>query len=143
MSYVVNLTTEIEPEVVEFIDSIKLEVKKKDSLYLIELMQMLTGKPAKVWGPNLIGFGKFQYTNEKGENGDWFITGFAQRKNNLAIYVMCSLEKDQELLNELGKYKLGKSCIYTQQLSDLNLKVLKQVIINSIDGLQAADCVLT
>ena len=45
---------------------------------------------------------------------------------------MCDLSHDGLDFTGLGKYKLGKGCLYIKRLSDINLAVLKKIIQDSI-----------
>ena len=94
---------------------------------VLELMQELTGDPAVMWGKAIVGFGSFHYRGKTTE-GDFFPTGFSPRKQNLVLYLHCELEKQAALLEKLGKHKIGKSCLYLNQLKDAHLPTLKKLI---------------
>ncbi|MGK9367769.1 DUF1801 domain-containing protein [Melioribacter sp. Ez-97] len=110
----------------KFIDSIDDERKKNDCMELLKLMEELSGGKPVMWGDSIVGFGKYHYVYKSGREGDWFRIGFSPRKQNIAIYLMpCKEEKN---LEGLGKYKNGKSCLYINRLSDINLNILKKVL---------------
>jgi hypothetical protein len=130
-------TKENSKNVLEFIESLNDEQKKKDSLELLALMKEVTGSEPKMWGDSIIGFGNYHYKYASGREGDWFLTGFSPRKQNMTIYLMCELEKQPGLSEELGKFKIGKSCLYFKQLGDLNTEVLKKLILESTKSKEA------
>ncbi|NLW53178.1 MAG: DUF1801 domain-containing protein [Tissierellia bacterium] len=132
MSEIKTKVTDV--DVYEFIESFaNTERKKQDSYELIKMMQEVSGEPPKMWGPTMIGFGKYHYkSNRSKQEGDWFVIGFSPRKAAISVYVYSGTEKQDELLKSLGKYKMGKACIYVNKLADINLDVLKQMMIDSI-----------
>ncbi len=122
-----------------FLETIESEQKRKDSFQLLEIMHRVTGFEPKMWGNSMIGFGTYHYKYASGREGDWFLTGFSPRKQNLAIYLM-SCENDQNLsehFRKLGKHKTGKSCLYIKKLADVNLDVLEQIIVESVQIVQS------
>jgi hypothetical protein len=123
-----NKTTETEVNVLDFVNSyVDNEQKKQDSLRLIDLMQEWSGFEPKMWGPTIIGFGSYHYKYASGHEGDAPIIGFSPRKAEAVLYVNAPGNDDQNLLDKLGKYKMGKSCIYFKKLSDLNLDILEKL----------------
>lgn len=111
----------------QFLASIKDEQQQADCLALLELMQEMTGEPAVMWGKTKVGFGSFHYRGKTSE-GDWFHVGFSPRKQDLVLYLHCELEKQDALLEKLGKHKIGKSCLYLKKLADAHLPTLKKLI---------------
>ena len=110
------------------------EQKKKDSYELIKLMQKLTGAEPKMWGPSIIGFGKYHYKSPKGtQEGDMPLLGFSPRKAAFSLYVYSGDPKHAYLLEGLGNYKIGKACIYVKRLADINQEVLINLMKTSID----------
>ncbi|MEO6730798.1 MAG: DUF1801 domain-containing protein [Ferruginibacter sp.] len=123
-----NKTTETEVNVIDFINSfVDNEQKKQDSFRLIELMREWSGFEPKMWGPTMIGFGSYHYKYASGHQGDAMLIGFSPRKAELSLYVNAPGNDDKKLLNELGKYRMGKSCIYFKKLVDLNLDTLEKL----------------
>ena len=123
-----NKTIQTEINVIDFINSyVDKEQKRTDSFKLIKLMSEWTGCEPKMWGPTIIGFGKYHYQYASGHEGDAPYIGFSPRKENFSLYVMAPGNECQKLLVELGKYKMAKYCIYFKQLCDLNLDVLKKL----------------
>ena len=114
----------------DFIASVTDETKRQDSLVLLKLFKKITGEKAKMWGNAMIGFGLYHYQSERStQKGDWPLTAFSPRKQNLTLYVMPGFSDLIDLLKKLGKYKLsGGSCLYINKLSDVDMKVLEQII---------------
>ncbi len=120
-----NKTNETEVGVIDFINSfVDNEQKKQDSFTLIELMKKWSGFEPKMWGPTIVGFGSYHYKYASGHEGDSMIIGFSPRKNEFSLYVVAPDKDYSSLLDKLGKYKMGKACIYFKKLSDLDLSVL-------------------
>lgn len=122
-----------EVNVSDFIDSfVDSEQKKTDSHQLIELMQEWSGFDAKMWGPSIIGFGSYHYKYASGHEGDAPMIAFSPRKAAFSLYVYSATETSKDLLPNLGKYKMAKSCIYMKKLSDIDLSVLEELCMETI-----------
>ncbi|MDT0583136.1 MULTISPECIES: DUF1801 domain-containing protein [Alteromonadaceae] len=119
----------------ELIHSVENETRKNDALALLPLMEKWTGYASYKMG-SMIGFGQYHYQYDSGREGDFFVTGFSPRKQNLAIYIMPGLAKYPELLNKLGKHKLGKSCLYVNKLADIDLSILERLVVASVEDMQ-------
>jgi len=121
-------TTYTEANVIDFINSyVDNGQKKTDSFHLIELMREWSGFEPKMWGPTIIGFGNYHYTYASGHEGDAPIIGFSPRKPEFSLYVFSPTEESKKLLGELGKFKMGKACIYVKKLSDINISTLEKL----------------
>ncbi len=123
----------------EFLNAVENKQRRTDSFKILQLMQEVTGEEPKMWGPSIVGFGEYHYRYESGHEGDAPLVGFSPRKQSLTLYVMdCySDEKDsafQKLLQQLGKYKTSKACLYINKLSDVDQTVLSKLILNSYEG---------
>ena len=116
----------------KFLDGVKDDERREDCLTVAEMMKKATGQDAKMWGPSIIGFGEMRYKYASGRELDWFIAGFSPRKNDLTLYIMPGVERYQHLLQSLGKYKTGKSCLYIKRLSDVDQSVLRQIVEASV-----------
>src|SRR5690606_3281010 len=128
-----NKTTYTDADVMEFILSmVDSEQKRKDSLTLIELLQAWSGEKPRMWGPSIIGFGNYHYKYASGHEGDAPILGFSPRKSAISLYVFSDTEKSRQLLIQVGKYKMGKACIYIKKLSDIQIPVLQQLCEESV-----------
>lgn len=122
-----NKTTETGADVIEFINAFAdTEQKKADSFALLELMQQATGYKPKMWGTSIIGFGSYHYRYDSGHEGDAPLVGFSPRKAAISLYVYSG--QDEKLLKNLGKYKMGKACIYVKKLSDIDQQQLAKLI---------------
>lgn len=112
--------------------------KRKDSFELMKIMEDFTGFPARMWGPSIIGFGSYHYKSERSrQEGDWPLVGFSPRKSAISLYVFTGLPEHEYLLKDLGKFKMGKACIYVKKLSDIDVESLKRMMRVSIDFLKA------
>ncbi|MFN2236534.1 MAG: DUF1801 domain-containing protein [Anaerolineales bacterium] len=119
--------------VVDYLNSVENEKKRADSFSILEIMQEVTGEEPLMWGDSIVGFGAYRYQYASGRKGEWFLTGFAPRKQNLTLYIMSGFSNYEQLLAQLGKYKTGKSCLYINKLEDVNLDVLRKLIKESVD----------
>ena len=123
-----NKTTETEVSVTDFINSyVENDLKKSDSSQLVELMSEWSGFEPKMWGPTIIGFGSYKYKYPSGHQGSAPLIGFSPRKAEFSLYVYSPTEENERLLDSLGKFKMGKACIYIKKLSDIDISVLKQI----------------
>jgi hypothetical protein len=95
-------------------------------------MQAASGQPPRLWGSSIVGFGSHHYVYDSGREGDWFLTGFAPRKANITLYVLNGFPGQDELLEKLGKHKVGKGCLYINKLEDVHLPTLKRLIAGSV-----------
>ena len=131
-------TKEHDANVMDFIDSFThTEKMKQDSVELLQLMQAVSGYEPKMWGNSIIGFGKYHYKSERSQQqGDWPLIGFSPRKAAISLYVYDGCDEQDELLKKLGKFKMGKACIYVKKLSDINKNVLAELIESTIRFLQ-------
>lgn len=114
--------------VTKFLKSVKNEKRRQDALTLIEIMRQITKKEPVMWGPSIIGFGKYHYKYESGHEGDCCAAGFSPRSTALTLYVIPGFPEYDELMGNLGKFKAGKCCIYIKALEDLHLPTLKKLI---------------
>ena len=122
--------TELDP--VESIGSVKHDTRREDAETLLELMSRVTGYAPKMWGPSIIGFGRYHYKYESGREGDWLLVGFSPRKANQVIYLMPGYLDLDDHLSRLGKHKIGKSCLYINKLADVDVSVLEEMVQHAI-----------
>lgn len=124
-------------EVTAFIERfVDNEQKRNDSLELIRIMQEVSGHPPRMWGPSIIGFGSYHYRYDSGHEGDAPLLGFSPRKAAISLYVFTGLDEHAHLLEGLGKYTMGKACIYVKRLSDIDPERLRVLMRTSLDYLQ-------
>ena len=126
-----NKTQPTDASVDEFIAAAGPE-KQSDSERLIAILQDITGEKPVLWGPSIIGFGRYHYEYDSGHEGDSALIGFSPRKRELVIYIGPGFDSFQGLLAKLGKHKTGQSCLYIKRLSDINLKVLTELMAESV-----------
>ena len=116
-----------------FLRGIKDEQRQKDCRTLVTLMKRVTGAKPEIWGAGIVGFGSFHYKGASGREGDWFVTGFSPRKQNLTLYLISGFKGAEGLLKKLGKHsKSGGSCLYLKSLADVDLEVLRQLVERSV-----------
>lgn len=123
-------------DVKAFLNSVPDEKKRQDSFEVLELMTEVTGMQPEMWGDSIIGFGSYHYKYASGREGDWMLTGFSPRKQNLTLYIMPGFEKYDQLLSKLGKHSIGKSCLYVKKLEDVDTDVLKELVKQSVEHMQ-------
>jgi hypothetical protein len=126
-------TTQNDKSVKSFLNSVIDENKRKDCREIMKLMQDITHKKPKMWGDSIVGFGSYHYKYESGREGDFFITGFSPRKQNLTIYIMPGFSGYDSVMKKLGKHKTGKSCLYIKKLDDIDRNTLKELITDSVN----------
>ena len=129
-------TKKNEASVTKFLDGVKDEKKREDSYIILKLMKQITKADPKMWGDSMIGFGSYHYKYASGREGDWFVTGFSPRKQSLTLYIMAGISKYPDLLKKLGKFKTGKGCLYINKIEDVDIKILKELIKQSVGYLK-------
>jgi len=127
-----NKTQATGASVAAFINSIDDKQQRADARKVAAMMRKATGKSAKMWGPSIVGYGAYHYKYASGREGDFLMTGFSPRKQALTVYVIPGFTPFEALMNKLGKYKTGKSCLYIKRLSDVDEKILEQLINRSV-----------
>lgn len=130
-------TKPTEKTVDSFLETVEDDKVRADCYTIINLMEKITGEKAKMWGSAIIGFGKYAYKYESGHSGEICMTGFSPRKANISLYALAGSPEQAELLQQLGKYKTGKGCLYIKKLDDINIDVLESLIKLSIKHIKA------
>jgi hypothetical protein len=120
-------TLPTDASVEEFLKTVENEQQRSDSYHLIEIMKEITGCEARMWGGSIIGFGSYHYKYASGHQGNAAALGFSPRKNQTSIYIYSELSGAAPLLQKLGKFKMGKACIYVKKLSDIDENILKEI----------------
>lgn len=115
-----------------FLAAVEPASRRTDCLKIREIMERVTGSPARLWGPSIVGFGAYTYVNTTGKPADWPITGFSPRKANLTVYIIPGFSRYDELLARLGRHTTGKSCLYLKSLDGIDLAVLEEMITDSV-----------
>ncbi len=129
-------TKPTEENVESFLNGISDEKKRQDSLVILELFKKITQKEPRMWGSSIVGFGHYHYHYDSGREGDWFVTGFSPRKDAITLYLVYGLERFDDLMSKLGKYKTGKACLYIKKVEDINLDVLSELIKRSVETMK-------
>ena len=130
-----NKTALTDASVDEFIASIAHPTRRQDAAVLVDLFSNVTEFAPKMWGDSILGFGQYHYRYATGCEGDFLATGFSPRKSNLSIYILPGYGDFSDILKNLGKHKLGKSCVYVNKLADIDLDVLAQLITAGVERL--------
>ena len=115
-----------------FLDGVEHEKKREDSYAILQLMREVTGEDPVMWGDSIVGFGSYHYKYASGREGDWMLTGFSPRKQNLTLYIMDGFDEYDALLDRLGKHKTGKSCLYINKLDDVDHDTLRELVKQSV-----------
>ena len=116
----------------KFLDAITDQTRRDDCFTVLEIMRDVTKEEPAMWGSSIVGFGRYRLKYENGREGEWPIAAFSPRKGDLTLYIAPDVLVAPELMERLGKYKTGKSCLYIKKLADVDPKVLKQVIAKSV-----------
>lgn len=124
-----------ELSVKEFLDAVADKQISKDAQAISDMMRAITKSEPKMWGTSIVGFGSYHYKYDSGHEGDTFLVGFSPRKKNITLYLMGGFHEEKDLMEKLGKHKVGKGCLYINKLEDVDVKVLKKVIEKSITSL--------
>ena len=126
-----NKTKPTGASVAGYLAGIQDATRRKDCETLVKLMTKATKQKPKMWGSSIVGFGTYHYKYDSGREGDACVTGFSSRKGDISIYLTAGFAGRNELLAKLGKHKLAKACLYIRKLSDVDLKILEQLIVAS------------
>ena len=125
-------TKETTASVSAFLNQIADEGRRKDCFAVVDIMRAVTKEEPKMWGSGIVGFGLYHYKYESGREGDWMITGFSPRKGDLTLYISGVFDKFPDLMKNLGKYKTGKGCLYIKKLTDVDVKILRKLVTESV-----------
>ena len=126
-------TRPTEQDVEQFLDGVADERQRRDCRAVAALMREVTGAEPRMWGDSIVGFGSYHYRYASGREGDWLLTGFSPRKQNLTLYLSYGVEQHGDLLARLGKHKVGKACLYLKRLDDVDQEALRELIRRSVE----------
>ena len=128
-----ELKTKVNEASVEgFLNTVPDEQTRKDCFEILKMMKQVTKEEPKMWGASIVGFGSYHYKGASGREGDWFLTGFSPRKQNLTLYLNHGFDVHKDLLKKLGKHKTSMGCLYVKKLDDVDKKVLKELVTESV-----------
>lgn len=130
-----NKTQATAVDIKTFLESVEHPTRRSDAEKLDQIFQDVTGFKPVMWGPTIVGYGRYHYVYDSGREGDFLATGFSPRKSNLSIYIMPGYANFEHILQRLGKHKMGKSCLYINKLADIDEGVLKELIKAGLDDL--------
>lgn len=125
-------TKKTNASVAAFLNAVEDKTKRADCKAIAKMMREATGKRAKMWGSAIVGFDSYDYTYESGRSGSWPVCGFSPRAQNISVYIMPGFSKFERILDGLGKFKTGKSCLYIKRLDDVDQTVLGNLITASV-----------
>lgn len=126
-------TTRTKHSVSAFIQSVRDPRVRADCRTILALMKRASGEKPAMWGASIVGFGSYHYKSERSrQEGDWPLTGFSPRTQNLTVYIMPGFKKYATLLKKLGPHKKSVSCLYIKRLSDIHLPTLEKVVKDSV-----------
>ena len=125
-------TKQTEASVEEYLDTIEDPRRRADCEAISALMKKVMKCEPKMWGPSIVGFGRYHYRYETGHEGDACLAGFSFRRPEIVVYIAESFESREKLLQELGKHRMGKVCVYIKRLSDIDVVVLEKLVKASV-----------
>lgn len=130
-----NKTKATDVRVEDFLNAVEHPTRRADGLALDAMFRRITGWQPKMWGPTIVGYGSYDYTYDSGRSGSSLATGFSPRKASQSIYIMPGYQDFSAILNRLGKYKIGKACLYVNKLADVDMDVLEELVRAGLDDL--------
>lgn len=116
----------------DFIAAVPDPQRREDAKQVRAMMERLSGEPAAMWGPSIVGFGTYHYKYDSGHEGDMARIGFSPRARELVLYVTDGFPRHQAIMDRLGKYRTGKSCLYIKRLADVDEDALEALIVESL-----------
>lgn len=132
-----NKTKQTDASPAEFIASVDHPRRREDGLVLLEFFNDVTGLEPRMWGESIIGYGRYYYKYDSGREGEFMLTGFSPRKSALSLYVMSGFSNRAEKMKRLGKHKTGRSCLYVNKLADIDMDVLKEIVVDDLAFMRA------
>jgi hypothetical protein len=126
-------TRKNERSVEAFLNLVEDQKKRQDCFTVLELLKQVTGAEPEMWGTSIVGFGTYHYKYESGREGDWLVTGFSPRKQDITLYLMTGFTPNGALLEKLGKHKMGKSRMHIKRLEEIDLQTLKEMITQAVN----------
>lgn len=128
-----TVPTNVNPEA--FLAKVEPARRREDAISLDRLFRDVTGFAPVMWGPSILGYGRYDYRYKSGREGTFLATGFSPRKANLVVYIMPGYADFDDILKDLGKHRLGKSCLYINKLADVDPDVLARLIRAGLEDL--------
>lgn len=128
-----NKTKPTDVSVADFIDAVPDDTRRADAKAVCAMMERITGEPPAMWGPSIVGFGTYHYRYDSGREGEMCRLGFSPRAKELVLYLLAGFDGEDALLQRLGKHRTGKSCLYVKKLADIDVGVLEQLTVASLN----------
>ena len=135
-----NKTKETDASVDSYLAATQDETRRNDCEALAKLMARATKYPPKMWGSSIVGFGSYHYKYESGREGDICLVGFSSRKGDISLYGLNAAPSHEALIPKLGRHKAGKGCLYIRSLSEIDLKVLEQLVTDAAAAKKSEHC---
>ncbi|NOH02480.1 MAG: DUF1801 domain-containing protein [Chloroflexi bacterium] len=129
-------TKKTDASVEDFLNAIEDEQTRADCFEIAKMMRQAAKAEPKMWGSSIVGFGEYRYKYATGLENDWMLVGFSPRKQNITLYIMGGFDRHEKLLAKLGKFSTGKSCLYIRKLADVDKKVLREMIVESVKAMK-------
>ncbi|MEX0343782.1 MAG: DUF1801 domain-containing protein [Rhizobiaceae bacterium] len=130
-----TVPTDVDPRA--FVEAVEHKGRREDALLLLDLFGRVTGYEPQMWGPSIVGFGRYHYRYATGREGEFLLTGFSPRKAAMTVYIMPGFKKYASQLKRLGKHKHSVSCLYLGRLGGLDLGALEEMIADSVERMKA------
>ena len=131
-----NKTRPTGADVGAFLDAVPDPQRQEDGKKLRAMMERLSGEPAYMYGPTIVGFGTYRYQYESGREGEAPRIGFSPRTKELVLYLSDDYSRHQKLMDRLGRYRTGKSCLYIKRLGDVDEQVLEQLTAAALEHMR-------
>lgn len=112
----------------DFLATVEPERRREEGIALDRLFREATGFAPVMWGPSIVGYGRYDYTYATGNSGSWPATGFSPRKAQISVYIMPGYADFGDILARLGPHSTGKSCLYIRRLDKVDTGVLAELI---------------
>jgi hypothetical protein len=119
-----------------FLGKVADPVRRADCQAVAKMLEEVTGERPTMWGPSIVGFGRYRYRNTTGKDAEWPVIGFSPRKTDLTLYLMPGVARFDALTAKLGRFKSGKSCLYVRKLADVDVNVLRQLCAASVKAME-------
>ena len=120
----------------QFLKKVENPMKRVDNFKILDLMKDITKEEPVMWGDSIVGFGSYHYKYASGREGNWPLVGFSPRKQNLTVYIMPGFDGYDDILKNLGKFKTGKSCLYINKLKDVDMQLLRELVLKSVEHMK-------
>lgn len=134
-----NKTRPTDQDVLDFLNNVEHDTRRADAFVVLDMMREITGEDPVLWGSSIVGFGSYHYKYDSGREGDMPLVGFSPRKQRMTLYIMPGFDEYDDMLQALGKHKIGKSCLYINKLADIDESVLRKLVKASYEHMKATN----